>query len=155
MKQEHRFVAELYRYLAPFVDTTHDVFLSLDGSATLRGVGAGVFTDTDVPDIWLRFIGNNSNTLLEAKVLNDNNTVTLTQGQLQSWRTGGNGAYIPNAWVAASRAFDTFSYWTHDAYLPRLDRCRARSSQPKVRIPEDRESFEDVRGLALHILREA
>jgi hypothetical protein len=31
MKQERKLVAELYRYIAPFIDTEHDVYISLDG----------------------------------------------------------------------------------------------------------------------------
>lgn len=56
-KQEHRFVAELYRFLAPFVDVEAGVYLSLDGMAALRGVEAKIFEDSDVPDLWFTLVG--------------------------------------------------------------------------------------------------
>ncbi len=155
MKQEHRFVAELYRYLAPFVDTDHDVFLSLDGIAARSGVNAGVFIDPDVPDIWVRFVGSQSHTLLEAKVLNDNHTVTLVQGQLVAWRSNGNGSHRPSAWVATNRQFTLFYYWEHIAFAQNLDRSRSQGDYPRIRIPDNRSEFDDLRQLALHVLRVA
>lgn len=155
MKQEHRFVAELYRYLAPFVDTTHDIFLSLDGIAAMGGVDSGVFADVAVPDIWVRFVGKNSTTLLEAKVLNDNKTVTLVRGQLAAWRSNGNGKHAPAAWVATDRTINNFYYWTHANFLANLNRSRSQGRYPKIRIPDTVNHFTDIRELALHILNVA
>lgn len=51
MKQEHRLVAEVYRWLAPFVGATQDVYLSPDGQAAKTAVAAGRFVDSDIPDL--------------------------------------------------------------------------------------------------------
>ena len=58
MKQESRFVAELYRYLAPFIDTARELYVSLDGMAARQGVLGGHFTDPDVPDLWFYLVLN-------------------------------------------------------------------------------------------------
>src|SRR5436309_86774 len=49
VKQENHFVAELWRYLAPFIDTSSQSYLSLDGIAARKGVSDHVLADADVP----------------------------------------------------------------------------------------------------------
>jgi hypothetical protein len=67
MKQEQKLVAEVYRYLAPFIDTSRELYLSLDGQAPLVGVGRGHFVDGTIPGPWFTILGNTRATLIEAK----------------------------------------------------------------------------------------
>ena len=155
MKQESRFVAELYRYLAPFIDATSPLYLSLDGIAAQKGVRDGEFIDPDVPDLWFTLAGSPRLTLLEAKVLHADRTVTVNQGQLTAWRSSGLGQHRPTAWVAADEPFRAFFFWTHADFLARLDASNATVPYPKFRLPDVRTEFTEVRQLALHVLRSA
>lgn len=152
VKQESRFVAELYRYLAPFIDTSKALYLSLDGIAARKGVSDNLFADADVPDLWFTLAGSSEIALLEAKILGPDEAVTVNQGQLTAWRSSGSGQHKPTAWVAADEGLTAFYHWTHAAFLPRLDASNATVQYPKLRIPEDRKEFPEVRQLALHIL---
>src|SRR5438552_11675650 len=64
MKQEHRFVADLYRYIAPFIDTAEPIFLSLDGEAAKKGVSEKHFGDAGIPDMWFTLVGATMPTLI-------------------------------------------------------------------------------------------
>ena len=89
-KQEHRFVAERYRFLAPFVDSQlNDVYLSLDGQAALQGRDQGFFEDQHVPDLWFTLIGQSKPTLIEAKILRSDGKVNIGRGQLSHWEKVG------------------------------------------------------------------
>ena len=68
MKQEHRLVAEVYRYLAPFIDTTKDIYLGLDGQAALTASTAGRFVDPNLPDLWFTLLGRPVPCRIEAKL---------------------------------------------------------------------------------------
>lgn len=153
MKQESRFVAELYRYLAPFIDTNSPFYLSLDGIAARKGVSDRVFADPDVPDLWFTFAGSRRLTLLEAKVLGADRSVTVTRGQLAAWRSIGSGQHKPTAWVATDEGFTVFFYWKHTEFLTKLDASTEAAQYPKIKIPDVREEFPEVRQLALHVLR--
>lgn len=155
MKQEHRFVAELYRYLAPFVDSSRRVFVCLDGEAARTGHEVGDLEDDHVPDLCLTLVGCNKELLLEAKILNPDGTVTLSRGQLAAWRMDGTGKLKPHGWVAAREDLKEFTYWSHEAFLPILDECRSGSPYPRIKVPNcpSRLFFEDIRELALHIIR--
>jgi hypothetical protein len=153
VKQESRFVADLYRYLAPFIDTDSPLYLSLDGIAARKAVSDSVFVDPDVPDLWFTLAGSSRLTLLEAKVLNADRSVTVNQGQLTAWRSTGSGQHKPTAWVAANEALTVFFYWTHTDFLARLDASTATAQYPKFRLPDVRAEFPEVRQLALHVLR--
>jgi hypothetical protein len=156
VKQEHRFVADPYRYLAPFIDTRRELFISLDGIAARRGVAGGHFTDPDVPDLWFYFVGSCKATLLEAKILGEDNKVLLGQAQLAAWRTGGPGADKPTAWVVTNEELSTFYYWSHDDFChDRLDGSNSTQDYVPFRAPDTRASFSDIRELALHILGKA
>lgn len=155
MRQESRFVAELYRYLAPFIDTGKQFCLSLDGIAARKGVLEEVFADPDVPDLWFTLVGDESAVLIEAKILTGKRIVTLSQGQLAAWRSTGPGRHKPAAWVAANEDFREFRYWSHTDFVPILDACRSTVRYPRVTIPSHARAFADVRPLALHILRQA
>ena len=156
MKQEHLFVAELYRYLAPSADARRKVYLSLDGEAAKKGRRDGEFLDADVPDLWFTLLGDTEPVLLEAKIMNPDGTVTLGQGQLFAWRSEGNGKHKPTAWVTADESFTEFGYWKHEDFLAALDQCRARVKYPRVRAPSSpaRLVFRDIRLLVLRILRD-
>ncbi len=80
MKQEHRFVADLYHYLAPFIDSSKATYVSLDGEAAKKGVTEKLFNDSDVPDLWFHLVGVEKTILLEAKILNPDRTITVEQG---------------------------------------------------------------------------
>ena len=157
MKQEHRFVAELYRYLSPFVDSNEDIYLSLDGEAAKKGVSQKYFEDADVPDLWFTLIGHSSETLIEAKSLYSANSIKLGQGQLTAWKTGGAGKHKPSAWIAVAegKELKPMYYWRHDAFLSKLDTCQSTQDYPEIRLPDDKLVFDDIRVLALHILRTA
>ena len=152
MKQEHRLVAEIYRFVAPFIDTTKEIYLSLDGQAARTAVGAGRFTDPDIPDLWFTLVGATQPTRIEAKIL-DNGAALLMKTQIIAWRTNGMGAYKPAAWAAANRDFNQFYYWSHLAFMPSLDRCGARRKTHTLAAPRARLSFSSISELALHILR--
>jgi hypothetical protein len=152
MKQEHRLVAEIYRFVAPFIDTNKEIYLSLDGQAAKTAVGAGRFADPDIPDLWFTMIGAIKPTRIEAKIL-DKGSVLLMQSQILAWRSIGSGSYKPAAWVAANRDFSEFYYWTHDSFLPSIDRCGAARKTHTLAAPNDRLVFRSVAELALHILR--
>jgi len=154
MKQEHRLVAEIYRFVAPFIDTTQEIYLSLDGQAAKTAVGAGRFTDPDIPDIWFTLVGSKLPTRIEAKIL-DKGVALLMQSQILAWRSSGNGAHKPGSWVAANREFDQFYFWPHAAFVPSLDRCGATRKTHKLAVPKDRLCFDSIPELALHILRGA
>lgn len=152
MKQEHRLVAEIYRFVAPFIDTTKEIYLSLDGQAARTAVGAGRFADPDIPDLWFTLVGACEPTRIEAKIL-DNGAALLMQSQILAWRSAGPGAYKPEAWVAANREFTEFYYWPHSSFVPSLDRCSAARNTHKLVAPKDRSIFTTIPELALQILR--
>lgn len=155
MKQEHRFVADLYRYLAPFIDPDKAIFVSLDGEAAKKGVSEKKFIDSDVPDLWFHFVGRASAVLLEAKILNVNDTITVTRGQITGWRSAGAGQHKPSAWIASDQDLKKFYFWSHSSFQCRLDDCQSKQKYPKIKLPEEHVEFDDIRSLALHIIRQA
>lgn len=154
MKQEHRLVAEIYRFIAPFIDTTREIYLSLDGQAAKTAVGAGRFTDSDIPDLWFTLVGASHPTRIEAKVL-DKGAAQLMQSQVLAWRSEGRGAYKPSSWVAANREFSEFYFWPHASFVSSLDRCSAARKTHQLAAPKTRLTFSSIPELALHILRGA
>jgi hypothetical protein len=152
ISQEHRLVAELYRYLAPFIDTTKEIYISPDGQAVKTAHQAGVFADAGVPDLWFTLAGEDQPILIEAKVLGERGKALLMQTQINAWRTAGRSRYKPRFWVATNRAFDRFYSWTHAEFLPALDACKAPRNQD-VSAPKSREEFTSIALLALHVLR--
>ena len=154
MKQEHKFVAELYRYLAPFIDTNEHLFISLDGQAAIGGVG-GVFTDATIPDLWFTFIGKNIPVLIEAKTIDTDGRMLLMKSQLEAWRSNGVGAHKPEYWVAVNREFNVFYFWEQEEFLYRLDNSRANTKTLTLLPPDNRIEFNNVSELALHILKQA
>jgi hypothetical protein len=155
MKQEHKLVAELYRYLAPFIDTEKDVFVSLDGQAAMVGVTSGVFSDSTIPDLWFTLVGAVNPTLVEAKTIDTNGRTLLMQSQLQAWRSNGTGAHKPVSWAATNREFNRFYYWAHSEFLPRLDGTEATGNTLTLLPPDTKKEFTSVNALALHLLRQA
>lgn len=152
MKQEHRLVAEIYRFVAPFIDTTKEIYLSLDGQAARTAVGAGRFTDPDIPDLWFTLVGDSEPTRIEAKIL-DKGAALLMQSQILAWRSAGPGSYKPAAWIAANREFSEFNYWPHSAFLSSVDQCTAARKTHTLAAPKDRLVFGSIPELALHVLR--
>lgn len=155
MKQENRFVAQLFHYLAPFVDMERDFLICVDGAAATRhssGEDARLL-DPNVPDLWLAFCGHQKYTGIEAKVLHGN-SISVRQGQLRAWRSDGSGAYRPRFWVATDIEIKEFYCWHHSTLLPRLDDTA--SSVPDVQLslagyPADHRS-QSLAELALFIL---
>lgn len=154
MKQEHRLVAELYRYIAPFIDATKDIYLSLDGQAARTAVAAGRFDDSGIPDMWFTLLGADVPVRIEAKVIENNGRVLLMQSQLTAWRSSGGGAYKPKYWVATNRSFNEFYSWSHEEFLPSLDQSVAKANTLTLRPPPTKLLFDSVPKLALHVLRE-
>ncbi len=152
MKQEQRLVAEVYRYLAPFIDTSRDIYLSLDGQAALVGVGQGRFIDGTIPDLWFTVVGRTNPTLIEAKAFDAKGRVLLMQSQLQAWRTAGRGGHKPSYWIAASNGFNAFFLWKHSDFLPTLDKSTNRQDTVTLTPPASRQEFQSISQLALAIL---
>jgi hypothetical protein len=152
-KREHQFVAETYRYLAPFIDSSKGVYLSLDGEAAKQGVLQGIFQDACVPDLWFTFVGANQPLLIEAKILSGNQ-IKLQKDQLLRWRTNGTGAHKPHAWIAADQTFKNFYFWEHTLLCTKLDASNATTDQIAITPPRV-DAFDDIRKLALHIIRTA
>lgn len=152
MKQEHRLVAEIYRFVAPFIDTTKEIYLSLDGQAAKTAVGAGRFMDSDIPDLWFTLVGATKPTRIEAKIL-DKGSALLMRSQIVAWRSAGSGSYKPESWVAANREFSEFYFWPHSAFVASLDRCAASRLTHILAAPKERMVFGSVPELALRILR--
>jgi hypothetical protein len=153
MKQEHRFVAELFGYLKPFVATDHPVFISLDGEAAKKGVRSGLFDDADVPDLWFTIVGCANPTLIEAKIIGGNRRMQLGRTQLHRWRTGGGSAHAPHGWVAANEELNQFLYWSHDNFLPKMDASQSTTRYSSIGIPNDAIVFPSIPELALHVLK--
>ena len=153
MKQEHRFVAELYSLLKPFIDVSQPLFLSLDGEAAKKGVTEEIFEDSHVPDLWFTICGNERPTTLEAKIVGDNKRITLTQNQISQWRSCGNSAHKPDGWVVVNIECSLFYHWEHAEFLPTLDACESTQRYPKLRIPENVNQFDSVEQLAMWVLR--
>ena len=154
MKQEQRLVAEVYRFLAPFVDTTESIYISLDGQAAQTGMAKGLFTHPTIPDLWFTFVGAHEPTLIEAKTVRAGK-VLLMQSQLQSWRSTGTGAHKPKSWIAVNTEFDRFYYWTHTDFFPRLDATQATTPTVNLRLPDNLLEFRHPNELALQIIRNA
>lgn len=154
MKQEHRLVAEIYRYIAPFIDTIKEIYLSLDGQAAKTAVVAGWIIDADIPDLWFTLVGASQPTKTEAKIL-DRGEALLMRSQILAWRSKGNGSYKPASWVSTNREFNQFYFWPHSAYIASLDRCAETLPTHTLAAPKDRLFFPSVPELALHILRGA
>lgn len=155
MKQEHKLVAEVYRYIAPFINTDADFYVSLDGQAADTGVNQGIFADSTIPDMWFTLVNKTEPTLIEAKTIDTNNRMLLMQSQLRAWRTNGHGAHKPQYWIAVNRAFDQFFFWSQAEFLQRLDATQAQGNTVTLLPPEQTESFVNAQHLALHILRKA
>lgn len=154
MKQEHRLVAEVYRYLAPFIDARQEIYLSLDGQAAKTAVGAGRFIDRDIPDLWFTLVGESAPSRIEAKIL-DKGAALLMRSQILAWRSSGPGAYKPVAWVATNREFSAFYYWRHESFVAVLDRCKAQRDSYDLPPPKDRLEFNSIPELVLHLLRQS
>ena len=155
MKQENRFVAQLFHYLAPFVDMERDLFICVDGASAKRNSSGQDprLVDSNLPDLWLAFCGHKEHTGIEAKVL-EGNSVSIRQGQLRAWRSDGMGAYRPRFWVATDLDIREFFCWHHSTLLPRLD--ASDSNVPDVQLslagyPADHHSL-NFAELALFIL---
>lgn len=96
MKQENRFVAQLFHFLAPFVDMSKDLFICVDGGAAKHHAGqdGAALLDPNVPDIWLSLVGHESPIGIEAKVIDEHNSISVRQG---SSKRGGPEAVGPTS----------------------------------------------------------
>jgi len=152
MKQEQKLVAETYRYLAPFIDTSKELYLSLDGQAALVGVGRGHFIDGTIPDLWFTVIGHTQPVLIEAKAMDKKGRLLLMQSQLKAWRTNGPGKHRPEFWIAASNSFDAFYFWRHEDFVSVLDACRNNQATVTLALPKKHQQFKTINQLALTVL---
>jgi hypothetical protein len=156
MKQENRFVAQLFHYLAPFVNMDQELFICVDGAAAGRHAGykGARLIDPDLPDIWLTLLGRDKPTGIEAKVIDKNQAISVRQSQLKAWRTNGTGAYQPTFWVATDCHLSEFHCWHHSTLVHRLDRSASTVENVLLRLakyPPDHSS-KHVAELALYIL---
>ena len=154
MKQEIRFVAEVYRYLRPFIDSSKEVYLCLDGQAAERGVQEGLFTDATIPDLWFTLIGDEAPTRIEAKVIGRNGRLLVMQSQLQAWRTGGHGRHLPHSWIACNESFTRYFIWTHEDFRERMDATNATGLTVSLLPPTILQEYANIEELALYLLRQ-
>jgi len=158
MKQENRFVAQLFHFLAPFVETSKDLFICVDGGAAQHhsGQDGSALLDPDVPDLWFSLVGKESPIGVEAKVL-EGNSISVRQGQLQAWKAGGRGAYQPSFWVATNRDLTEFYCWRHSAMRDRLSESKSRVDNVKISMAKCRPAHRttSLAELALYILTES
>jgi hypothetical protein len=155
MKQENRFVAELFHYLSPFIDRGQKVFVCVDGGAATHHAGreGAALSEPDVPDLWFTFVGQAHACGIEAKVL-DGNCISFRRGQLQAWRSIGSGKYCPKFWVATDRDLERFFCWRHATMLPRLDSTTNTVKDVNLSIAKYPPDFQtsNLAELALYIL---
>lgn len=156
MKQENRFVADLYHLLSPFVSKDKDIYLCMDGGAAKHHAAAedSKLEDAVLPDIWISLVGQEKHIGIEAKVF-DSNSLSFRQVQIQSWRSGGVGIYTPNFWVATNRELTEYKCWFHETMVPRLDSTSStvdNVSLSRSYYPSDHES-NTIQELALFILQ--
>ena len=126
MKQENRFVAQLFHFLAPFVDYERDLLICVDGGAATHHAKRteSAIVDPDIPDIWCAFVGKAGFTGIEAKTIAAN-SISVRQGQLRAWRTVGKGHYRPSFWVATDSQLTEFHCWHHSSMVKRLDTTKS------------------------------
>jgi hypothetical protein len=156
MRKEHFLVAELYRYLADFVDASRPIYLSLDGVAAEKGVREGLFTDPDVPDMYFTLIDGRQ-IALEAK-MTYGKRFSVGRDQFRAWfENGGAGAHKPFGWVLASEDLTDFFFWSHEEIVAQRLTAPKPSEDRYVQIalPGTASMFPTIRHLALHILRTA
>jgi hypothetical protein len=155
MKQEHRFVAQLFGYLAPFVDESRQLFLSLDGEAAKKGVREKHFQDSIVPDVWLTLLDGRA-LRLEAKIMSWPHGFSVGSAQHKAWFGAGDGAHKPTGWVVAGEALEDFYYWPHESIATQPAKPTNRKGEYyAIRAPTMTPMFRSVRTLALHILSAA
>jgi hypothetical protein len=155
MKQENKFVAQLFHFLAPFVDTDRELYICVDGGAANHHAGrdGSALLDPDVPDLWLAFQGQQSHTGIEAKIL-EGNSISVRQSQLRAWRSSGKGVYKPKYWVASNRTLSEYYCWDHSIMLPRLDATKSTVDNVAISMAKTPSSFstKSLASLALYVL---
>jgi len=155
MKQENKFVAQLFHYLAPFVDAERDLFICVDGAATKQHAGrsASGLLDPDVPDLWLTLCGQSTPIGIEAKII-ESGRISVRQSQLCAWRTGGKGTYRPRFWVTADRQLQEFSCWEHSTVATKLDASKSTIDNVAITLSKCKPSHysSSIAQLALFIL---
>ncbi|MHA6195422.1 hypothetical protein ACX3YG_13735 [Pseudomonas wadenswilerensis] len=155
MKQENRFVAQLFHYLAPFVDLSEDLFICVDGGAAKHHAGqdGAALLDQNVPDLWFTLIGKGRPTGIEAKII-EKNSMSFRRGQVQAWRTNGGGRYQPELWVATNRDLSEFYCWHHTDIQRRLDDSTSNVDNIKLSLTNYPPAYRgpNLAGLALFVL---
>lgn len=158
MKQENKFVAQLFHYLAPFVDLEKELFICVDGGAAKAhsGGSASPLIDPAVPDLWLTLIGQEQAFGIEAKVL-DHNKISVRQSQISAWRSDGTGHYKPTFWVATNREQSEYWCWSHSALVDCLNRTKSKQANVSLSIGRYAalHHSRSLPGLALHLLTHA
>lgn len=158
MRQENRFVAQLFHFLAPFVDYERDLLICVDGGAATHHAGriGSVIVDPDIPDIWCAFVGKPGFTGIEAKTL-AGNCISVRQGQLRAWRTGGKGHYRPAFWVSCNSDVSQFSCWHHTSIVKRLDSTTSTTQNVSLSVAKFPPDFSSTKlaELALYLLTHA
>jgi len=158
MKQENRFVAQLFHYLAPFVDLNKNLFICVDGEAARNHAGTSPSApeDRDVPDLWFSLLGQDSPIGIEAKVI-EGNSISVRQGQLRAWRTDGGGKHKPTFWVATNPELTNFYCWHQADMQRRLDASKSSVENVKLSLADTRPAYQadSVAKLALFILAKA
>ncbi|WP_061960142.1 hypothetical protein [Cupriavidus pauculus] len=155
MKQENKFVAQLFHYLAPFIDMAKPLLICVDGGAARAHAGkeGAPITDQDIPDLWMSLVNDGDPFGIEAKVI-DRNSISIRQRQVRAWRTDGTGHYRPAYWVATNRELSKFWCWKHTSMAARLDGTSSTTDNVILSVskfPADYQT-DSLSALALYIL---
>jgi hypothetical protein len=59
LKEENRFVSEIYHLIAPFIDINQQIFLMLDGEAARHGFRKRKISNFVLPDMVFKLVGKN------------------------------------------------------------------------------------------------
>lgn len=158
MKQENRFVAQLFHYLAPFVDMERDLFICVDGGAAKYHASrdGSSLKDPDVPDLWFALVGKPDCFGIEAKII-EGNKISVRQSQLRAWRTEGTGYYCPKFWVASNRDLTEYYCWLHSTLVPCLNLSRNTTANVSLSVTKYTADYnsKSISELALYILNNA
>ena len=156
MKQENRFVADLYHLLSPFMDKDKDLYLCTDGGAAKHHAALedSTLEDAVLPDIWFCLVGQKKHIGIEAKVF-DSNRLSFRQVQIQSCKSEGRAVYTPKFWVATNKKFSEYKCWLHETMVQRLNATNSTVDNVSLSMqqyPADHESG-TTQELALFILQ--
>jgi len=87
IRQENKFVAQLFHFLAPFVDPEKDLFICVDGAKALQNCEkkGSKLLDAALPDLWFTAHGRSIPIGIEAKIFG-NRGISFRRSQIPAWQ---------------------------------------------------------------------